>query len=253
MTISAAFNIYNDALALPGLLENVTPFFDEVFCIHAGPGGRASTDGTMEILERWGIRTVMGKIDEGFGAVRTQLIREAQTDWVWIFDTDERFYPKAPLLRCEGDERYPWQNEPKLRVTMEHGVSEQGELLRTLMEYDVMSIRTSRRHWFDYTWKRPCQNWHLHPDWQLRIVKKSDGITYLTEHKMHEKLRRVSNGEEPSYASQEPTDLRGLHVDHFHCFWKAQEPEQRKEDIAIYDALHYGWEIDSPWMEKPKE
>lgn len=248
MTISAAFNIYNDALALPGLLENVAGFFDDVFCIHAGPGGKPSTDGTIEILERWGVRVIWGKIDEGFGAVRTQLIREAKTDWVWIFDTDERFHPLAPVLRCEGDQAYPLTQEPNLRVVRQDGVFDQGSLLRCLMGHDVLAIRACRRHWFDYTWKRPCQNWMNTPDWQLRIVKKHGDVSFLTDHRMHEKLRNVHTQEEPRYASEQQGDPRGLHVDHYHCFWKAQEPEQRKEDIAIYDALHKGWPEGSPWM-----
>lgn len=237
-SITAFCNIYNDALALPGWLENVTQWADEVRVLHSGPNGKASNDGTMEVLERWGIKPVMSRIDDGFGVVRTQCIRESRTDWVAILDTDERFYSLVPILTCEGEEGYPQHLHPNLTVIRQDPeMFNQGSLLRCLMGHDVMAIRASRRHWFDYTWKRPCQNWCRIPDWQLRIVRNDPRVSYDAITKMHEKCVDSATGECPKYATECEGDPRGIFIDHFHCFWKPQEPEQRREDIDIYNAL----------------
>lgn len=248
MTLGAVCNVYNDSLALAGWLENVTQFADVVTVIHSGPNGRASTDGTMELLERWGIKPIMSRIDFGFGVVRTQCIRECKADWAIITDADERFYQYVPILTCQGNEAYPEIRDPKLVV--DHHPPEmfnQIALLRTLMAHDVLAVRASRRHWFDYTWKRPCQNWEIIPDWQLRIVKNDPRVGYDSVTKMHERCIDTTTNECPRFATEKQGDPRGIFIDHFHCFWKAQEPEQRKEDIKIYNALHEGC-VDSMWI-----
>jgi len=241
MSVSAVANVYNDALALAGWLESASQWADELVIVHAGPNGKLSTDGTMELLERWGIKPVMSRIDDGFGVVRTQCIRECKTDWVVILDADERIYPVVPIITCEGTESYP--NVPKPNLTVHRhdpDTFNQLSLLRTLMSHDCMSVRASRRHWFDYSWKRPCQNWCDIPDWQLRIVKNSPHICYASDTRMHERCVDTSTGECPRYATERQGDPRGIYIDHFHCFWKAQEPDQRREDLDIYEALDKG-------------
>lgn len=245
MTISCCANVYNEVNALPGWLEMATSWFDDVFVVHAGPAGKPSNDGTIEMLERWGIRTIFSKIDEGFGAVRTQCIRESKTDWVAILDADERFYPLIPILTCSGTEKYPEIKNPNLFVqNHQPEMFNQGSLLRTLITHDCMAVRATRRHWFDYTWKRPCQNWMDIADWQLRIVKCSPRIYYTPDIRMHEQILDAQTKDTPKFATERQGDPRGIFIDHFHCFWKAQEPEQRAQDIRIYDALDQGRSVE---------
>lgn len=248
MTIGLSSNVYNDALALPGLLENASSWANDIVIIHAGPNGKASTDGTMEILEKWGVRTVMSKIDDGFGAVRTQCIRESRTDFVMILDADERFHPLAPALTCDGTEGYPHVQKPNLRVES-HGIFDQSHLLRELMGHGKEAIRMCRRHWFDFSWKKPCQNWCSIPDWQMRLVRRFDNIGFDPATKMHEHLINIDTKEEVQFASCWQGNPQGLHIDHYHCFFKPKEPEQRKEDLDIYEALHTGSTADM-WSRK---
>ncbi len=239
MSISCAVNVYNDNLALPGLLENASQWADDIVVIHAGPNGKRSTDGTIETLEAWGIHPIMDKIDDGFGVVRTRLIRAAKTDWVFIMDADERFHPLAPAMSCHGEEGYPQFKDPKLTIAV-HGIAQQGVLLKDLMTHNGLMIRAARRHWFDFTWKRPCQNWCIEADWQFRILRNSPLIHFDPKEKMHEKIELVSDGGMPAHSTCWFGDPMGLHIDHYHCFFKSKEPEQRKEDLDIYEALATG-------------
>lgn len=245
-SLGLAFNIYNDNNAVHGLLELATGYFDDIVAVHAGPMGRRSTDGTIETLEKWGVRTVFASIDEGFGTVRTRCIRESQAAYVCILDSDERLYPFSPIIRCHGEEAYPSVQNPNLSVSHE-GTYNQGEVLKQLIqEPHIRAVKAVRRHWFSPGFSKPCQNWHRIPDVQLRIVKNDPDIFYDPNIRMHERILDRQTGGEPKHASFNPSDPRGVFFDHQHCFWKAMEPEQRKEDIAIYDAIHFGTQ-DETW------
>ena len=151
-----------------------------------------------------------------------------------ILDADERFYPTVPMFDVEGDEHYPVHQNPNLKV-IPRGWKDQGEFLRSVMEHpEFDGIRTCRRHWFDHTWKRPTQNWHQIADWQCRILKRTGRTGYNSSVRMHEQV--VTENMWQHGASQKD----GPYHDHFHLWYKAQEPEQRQEDIRIYDALHHG-------------
>lgn len=228
-SLGLATNIYNDANALPGLLELASGYFDDIVFLHAGPQGAYSTDGTIEIIEKWGCRIVYGSIDEGFGVVRTRAIHLPSTEWVAILDTDERFYPLAPVLRCDAN----------LNVVMDGEPYNQGAWLRSLLNWpNIDAICTIRRHWHDFTWKRPTQNWHAIPDYQLRIVRNIPEVHYASQTRMHEHCIDSRTGQNPRY--RKPEFPHGPFHDHFHLHYKAMEPEQRLHDIQIYDAIHEG-------------
>ncbi len=236
-SITMACNIYNECNAVHGLLESASQFFDELFFFHTGPGGKYSDDGTIEILEKWGVRLEFGSLDAGFGAVRTDLIHRSKCEWVMIMDADERFYPWVPVPSVEGGEKYPEVQKPNLKVTPNLQIN-QAELLRSLIvrpEFDV--IRTCRRHWFDHTWTRPCQNWFDIADWQCRIVRNNGKIGYDTSIRMHE---RLIGFEDHRMWKWNESQQRGPYHDHFHCWYKPMETEQRKQDIRYYDWLHSG-------------
>ncbi len=258
LTIGLVANIYNESNALPGWLETHTPFFDDIRVYHAGPGGSWSNDGTMEILAKWNIPYERGSIDDGFGAVRTRAIHMSPCDYVMLLDADERFYSVHRVLYCAGTAtpqhevdwilqsydfrgvRLPnWENIAKLgeNLHVEIGTPyNQGPWLRGLLEEQRPdAIVTPRRHWHDFSFRRPTQNWHTDPDYQMRLVRNSPDIYFDPNIRMHEQLRGANNILRPTVgmlASQY------VYFDHFHFTFKRMEQEQRAHDIAIYDAIH---------------
>lgn len=257
-TLGLVANVYNEVNALPGWLETHLPYFDDVRVTDAGPQGEHSTDGTIELLEKWGVHVDFDSIDEGFGAVRTRAIRRSPCDYVMILDADERFYPVHRVMTCTGQSTPPsevdailqtydfrnmkammsnWENIGRLGADLrvDHNqVYNQGFLLReTLSIENPDAVMTMRRHWHDFSFKRPTQNWHEVPDWQMRIVKNSQSIYYDPEVRVHEHLMGVIDVFRADV-------MRGPFFDHFHFSFKRMEPLQRAHDVACYDAIHTG-------------
>lgn len=256
VTIGLVANLYNECNALPGWLETHLPFFDDVRVLHAGPGGAYSNDGTLEILEKWKIPVEYGDIGEGFGVIRTKALRMSPCDYVMLLDIDERFYPLHRVMSCEGQgtpqnevdwilQSYDyrgvnlpnWENISKLggklRVDIK-GPYDQGARLREIIEISRPdAIVTIRRHWHDLTFQRPTQSWYEHPDWQMRLVRNHPGILFDSSTRMHERLIGAEKTIQSDFN-------RGPFFDHFHFTFKRMEPEQRRHDVMIYDAIHRG-------------
>jgi hypothetical protein len=272
VTIGCVANVYNEINALPGWLESATSFFDDVQIFHAGPGGAKSNDGTLELLERWKIPVTFGSIDEGFGAIRTKAIRISPCDFVCILDADERFHRYLPMMTCSGestpheevdrllydygDPNYkdPGQQEydksifftavpsnfenmsklgAKLNVKCGETFNQGGYLRYILESSELDAVRTVRRHWHDFSGKRPTQNWHTEADFQTRIVRNHESIYFDAGVRMHERLQGAKNVFQPDFT-------RGPFFDHYHLFFKRQEALQRGHDIAIYNAIDKG-------------
>lgn len=253
-TVGLVANIYNEANALPGWLETHTPFFDDVRVLHAGPQGAMSDDGTMEILEKWRIPVGFCAIDEGFGAVRTKAIHSSPCDYVMLLDADERFFPVHRRMICSGTatpqnevdwilQSYDfrgvnlpnWENVAKLGDKLQVDIKEaynQGEHLRGILADECPdAVCTIRRHWHDFSFKRPTQDWHTNPDWQMRLVRNSPSIYFEPSTRMHERLvgaERIVRAD----------ICHGPFFDHFHFSFKRMEQEQRAHDIEVYDAVH---------------
>ena len=273
ITLGAVCNFYNEANALPGWLETHTPFFDHVSFYQAGPGGAESNDGSIEILEKWKVPIHRGKIDEGFGIVRTAAIRSSPCDFVMILDADERFHPIAQEMTCAGESTPPdvvgrvlyeydrgieftacpsnYENVGQLgaKLSVSFGaVYNQGAWLRDILEHgDLDAVKMIRRHWHDFSHKRPTQNWHIDNDYQMRLVRNKESIHFAPDVKMHENLVGASNVFQPNHT-------HGPFYDHYHMFFKHMEPMQRRHDVDIYDRIHRGesplsWE---QWLEKNK-
>lgn len=258
VTIGLVANVYNEANALPGWLETHTPFFDDIRVLHAGPQGKYSDDGTIELLAAWGIPIEFCAIDDGFGIVRTRALRMSPCDYVMLLDADERFYPTHRLMTCRGEstphseadailQTYDfrdlrtmmpnWENVARLgaNLTVEHGaVFSPGVYLRDMIrDEEVDAIVTVRRHWHDFTFKRPTQNWHTDPDWQMRLVRNDPAIGFDPGTRMHERLTGAARVRHANPAT-------GPFFDHFHFTFKKMEQLQRSHDVAIYDAIHTG-------------
>jgi hypothetical protein len=173
-------------------------------------------------------------------------------------DADERFYPVHRVLSCTGEETPPqevdwilqqydfrgvalpnWENISKLGANLHVEATReynQGDILRDAIHGfngHCDAVVTCRRHWHDFTFKRPTQNWHHQPDWQMRCIRNHPSIGFDTSTRMHERLIGAGN-------VWRPDTNYGPFFDHFHFTFKRQEQEQRRHDLAIYDAIHEG-------------
>lgn len=255
-TIGLVANVFNEVNALPGWLETHLPFFDDIRILHAGPGGTYSNDGTLELLKKWHIPVEFTSIDEGFGVVRTKAIHMSPCEYVMLLDADERFYHTHRILQCSGEatpqaevdwilQSYDfrgvnlpnWENVDKLGSNLKVEILEpydQGGRLRRILEYERPdAIATIRRHWHDFSFQRPTQNWHSNPDWQMRLVRNHPSIHFDPNRRMHEQIAGVST-------VARADDKGGPFFEHLHFTFKRMEQAQRAHDIAIYDSVHEG-------------
>lgn len=240
-SIGVAATFHDEHNALPGFLENVTAFFDEVLLVDCSPGAKYSKDPSLDIIQKWmpGYEVPLWDLNEGFGAVRSRLLQQSKTDWTIIMDIDERMNVTMPVYSCTGDQSFPQVEHPQLNVAIiERCHNHRDLLMHKIREADkrgIKAVRFSRRHWFDMTYTRPTQNWTINPDHQLRCIKSRSSVGYTTEPKMHEQAINHDTGRSPDYIEQD--GLRGPFLDHFHCHFKKMEVEQRQADIRAYDAL----------------
>lgn len=241
-SIGVAATFRDEANALPGFLESASQFFDEILLVDCSMDLSPSTDGSLDIIRKWGLPDPpRWNLSNGFGAVRSQLLNTSKTDWTVIMDIDERMHVALPVMTCEGTGRYPAVEKPDLRVATTGAVYNHRQLLvDKIMEAErsgIRAVRFQRRHWFDCSYTRPCENWNTIKDYQMRCMKSRCGMGFTTEPKMHERAFDSNENRDPRYIPDD--DLRGPFLDHLHCHFKPMEAEQRRADIAAYDALHH--------------
>lgn len=241
-SIGVAATFRDEVNALPGFIESAAKFFDHIFLVDCSMDMTPSTDGSLDIVRKWGLSDPpLWNLSAGFGAIRSQLIHSSPTDWTVVMDIDERMYVLVEEVRCHGDERFPSNPNPQLRVERTGGIYNQFHLLtKKIMEaeaYGRKAVRFQRRHWMDMSGNRPCENWNVHHDYQLRCMKSRAGVGFNPETKMHEHALDRTTGRNPEYIEDDP--MLGPFLDHYHCFFKPMEKEQREADIRVYDALHF--------------
>lgn len=228
-SIAMCCNVYNDAAPLRGLLETSARFFDELFIVHSGPGGARSNDGTIELCESFGCKIVFDDIQKGFGVIRSRLIHEHGCEWGMILDADERFFPMLPELECSDDLVAHPRSLP----------CHQGDTLRRVIsDPRAMAIRSTRRHWHDFSMTRPTQNWFENRDHQLRIVRNVPQIAYQADRVMHERLIDSRTGHDPVFYEQD--DYLGPFHDHFHMYFRTTEPGKKEANELNYSRLERG-------------
>lgn len=240
-SIALCCNVYNDALALRGLLEVGARYFDNIYIIHSSPGGVRSNDGTVELCESFGISPVFDDIQKGFGVIRTRLIHDCGCEWAFLLDADERFFPQMPVLDCHGNDRWVPQSNPPIRntVTARRDIIDQGAHVKNMINRgDLMALRSTRRHWMDFTMRKPAQNWNEFPDHQLRIVRNVKEIHYKSTTLLHEHLIDDRTGADPKYAEQD--NLGGPFHDHFHPFFRLAQPGHKEANENNYYRLTHG-------------
>lgn len=242
-SIGVAASFRDEVNALPGFLESASQFFDEILLVDCSMNMTPSTDGSLDIIRKWGLPDPpLWDLSNGFGAVRNQLMQTSKTDWTVILDIDERMNVALPSLTCTGAESYPTVEHPKLSTENTGGYyyNHRALLLDKIRQAEAQGIKTvrfRRRHWFEFGFTKPTQNWQTIPDWQLRCMKSRAGVGYTVMPRMHEAAYDYVEGRDPRYI-EEDAQL-GPFIDHYHLHYKKMEPEQRAADIAAYDALHF--------------
>lgn len=238
------FSFFDERYALPGLLENAAPYFDDIVAFSAPPEGETATEEDIGLLEKWGVRIVHDTIEEGFGPLRTRMITAPDTEWTWISDCDERHF--CPLvLGCEGTES--WDMTPDHRPAIKavkHGLYDQFGMVKQILGENPAAdaVLAVRRHWFDWTYCNPTQNWAaVTPDWQCRILRNTESTSFRGG--MHEGCYSQKTGTMPTHLKMDPADPKGVFFDHFHIPIKSFEAENRQLDIRTYDRLHQKFDV----------
>jgi tetratricopeptide (TPR) repeat protein len=94
-TISACMIVKNEEILLPGCLESIRDWVDEIIIVDTG-----STDRTVEIAKSYGAKIYFREWDGDFSAARNYSLSKATCDWIFIIDADEEFVQEdIPKLR----------------------------------------------------------------------------------------------------------------------------------------------------------
>ncbi len=95
LTLSLTMIVKDEEEMLPGCLEAVAPFVDEMIVVDTG-----STDRTVEIAESFGAKVVSFPWNGSFADARNVSLEHATGDWVMYLDADEHLVPEdGPTLR----------------------------------------------------------------------------------------------------------------------------------------------------------
>lgn len=87
-TISACMMVKNEEELLPGCLDSIRDWVDEIIVVDTG-----STDRTIEIAESYGAKIFHQPWEGNFSKHRNHSIELATCDWIFIIDADERYEP----------------------------------------------------------------------------------------------------------------------------------------------------------------
>ena len=248
--IGVVCHFHNERHALGPFIEAAEKMFDEIVLVSSPMDGTPPDPETIKIAEASGHKLIYDTLSQGFGALRTRCIGYSSCDWVLIADCDERVWPTVPDLGIKGTEKFPQTLTPDLKIHHEGDTTDQYANLRKLCDRadaeGALAICLSRRHWFGAPgeWSRPCQNWSMEPDWQLRLVRNSPFLCYDPEVKMHETLKDTRVWADPRFVRV--TD-GSLYVDHHSWYYKSLEPAQNAEDAQVYESLAPGC-VDDMWL-----
>ncbi len=99
-TVSACMIVKNEEELLPGCLESIRGWVDDIVVVDTG-----STDKTVAIAESYGARVFHQEWEGDFSKHRNYSIGEATGDWVFIIDADERMTDAdiPSVRRCLAD------------------------------------------------------------------------------------------------------------------------------------------------------
>lgn len=124
-TICACMIVKNEGELLPGCLESVRHWVDEIVIVDTG-----STDRTVDIARSYGARVYFREWDGSFSNARNYALSKVTSDWVLYIDADEEFVEDdVPLLK-----KLLQQTECRLiSVNIDNVNKETGEITSTLI------------------------------------------------------------------------------------------------------------------------
>ena len=82
---------YNEELNIGDCIESAS-FADEIVVIDSG-----STDQTVDIAQKLGVKVIIHPMTEGFAAQRNFAVTQTEAEWVMFLDADERIVPELVL------------------------------------------------------------------------------------------------------------------------------------------------------------
>jgi len=85
-SISACMIVRNEEKLLPGCLESIRDWVDEIIVVDTG-----SSDATLDIARQYGARVFQQPWEGDFSKHRNYSVEQASGDWLLIIDADERF------------------------------------------------------------------------------------------------------------------------------------------------------------------
>ncbi len=85
VTISACMMVRNEEELLPGCLDSIRDWVDEIIVVDTG-----SNDKTVEIARTYGAKLFHQQWENDFSKHRNYSVEQAASDWVFIIDADER-------------------------------------------------------------------------------------------------------------------------------------------------------------------
>ncbi len=103
-TISACLIVKNEEELLPGCLDSIRSWVDELIIVDTG-----STDRTIEIARSYGAKVYEHPWEGSFSKARNFSLQYATKDWLFIIDADERVYAEdipqiiAAVNQPDGD------------------------------------------------------------------------------------------------------------------------------------------------------
>lgn len=102
-TVSACMIVKNEEELLPGCLDSIRNWVDEIIIVDTG-----STDSTVEIAESYGAKVFHQSWEGNFSKHRNYSLEHATSDWIFIIDADERFVEEdlPQLRRLINDDEY---------------------------------------------------------------------------------------------------------------------------------------------------
>ncbi|MFH1374434.1 MAG: tetratricopeptide repeat protein [bacterium] len=94
-TVSACMIVKDEEELLPGCLESIRDWIDELIIVDTG-----STDRTVEIAKSYGARVFHQPWEGNFSKHRNYSLSKASCEWILYIDADERIYQEdIPLIR----------------------------------------------------------------------------------------------------------------------------------------------------------
>ncbi len=94
-TVSACMIVKNEEELLPGCLDSIRDWVDEIILVDTG-----STDRTVEIAQSYGAKVFHQQWEGNFSKHRNYSLDQACGDWLFVIDADESIYQEdVPLIK----------------------------------------------------------------------------------------------------------------------------------------------------------